>query len=197
MLEPYQLGAQQRGAEMQQDELREAYQSSISRLATGVSVITTRAPDGLSGMTASAVASLSLQPLQLLVCIASHLPTAVAIQQSGAFAVNVLADQDEELAIHFATRQSDKFAAVGYSEEHGVPVLDAAMAYFVCDVAEALPGGDHTIFVGDVRDCHSQSDRSPLIYFDRGFGSLRRHEYSAAARFAEELRQRNELVMMW
>lgn len=182
---------------MQPDELREAYQSSISRLATGVSVITTRAPDGLSGMTASAVASLSLQPLQLLVCVANHLPTATAIRQSGMFAVNVLADEDEQLAIHFATRQPDKFATVGYSEEHGAPLLNAAMAHFVCEVAEALPGGDHTIFVGDVRHCHSQCERSPLIYFERGFGALHRRESSASAKFTEELRQRNELVMMW
>lgn len=182
---------------MQQAELEDAYLTAISRFATGVCVITTRTPDGLAGMTASAVTSLSLQPLQLLVCVANHLPTATAIRQHGRFAVNVLGHEEEHLAIHFSTRQPDKFAAVEYGEEHGVPLLDTAMAHFVCDVAETLPGGDHTIFVGDVRHCHSQHDRRPLIYFDRGFGTVRRPGDSESTELIDELRQCNELVMMW
>lgn len=182
---------------MSQDEARENYQRAISRLATGVSIITTKASEGLSGMTASAVASLSLEPLQLIVCVANHLPTAAAIRESGKFAVNVLDDECEQIAIHFATRQPDKFATVDYRMEHGVPLLDVAIAHFVCDVAEALPGGDHTIFVGDIVNCHSHADRSPLIYFERGFGSLRRHEYSISSALIAELRERSQLVMMW
>jgi flavin reductase (DIM6/NTAB) family NADH-FMN oxidoreductase RutF len=52
-------------------------------------------------------------------------------------------------------------------------VLKDAIAAVVCDVAEALPGGDHTIFVGDVRQWAHKADCRPLVHFAGGFGSLR------------------------
>jgi flavin reductase (DIM6/NTAB) family NADH-FMN oxidoreductase RutF len=53
-----------------------------------------------------------------------------------------------------------------------VPVLRDAIATVVCDVAEALPGGDHTIFVGNVRHFEHKVECRPLLYFAGGFGSL-------------------------
>ncbi len=66
------------------------FRATMSRLATGVSVITTRSGSTPIGMTASAVSALSLDPLQLLVCIGNHLYTRTAIAEHGRFAVNVL-----------------------------------------------------------------------------------------------------------
>ncbi|WP_406432939.1 flavin reductase family protein [Streptomyces sp. NBC_00631] len=149
------------------------FRATMARLVTGVSVITTRSGSTPIGMTASAVSSLSLAPLQLLVCIANHLYTRTAIAQHGRFAVNVLGEDSESLARNFAMSKPDKFVGVKTIEEHGVPVLKDAIAAVVCDVAEALPGGDHTIFVGDVRYCAHRLDSRPLIHFAGGFGALR------------------------
>jgi 3-hydroxy-9,10-secoandrosta-1,3,5(10)-triene-9,17-dione monooxygenase reductase component len=158
-------------ADASQDEVT-IYRAAISRFSTGVAVITTSSAHGPIGMTASAVSSLSLEPLRLLTCIANHLFTRTAISQHGRFAVNVLGHSDEYLARHFARRQKDKFSTVEYGEDHGVPVLDRAIAHFVCDVAETLPGGDHTIFVGDVRHCDYVENSRPLVYFDTKFSTL-------------------------
>ncbi|MGP4091402.1 flavin reductase family protein [Streptomyces sp. KR55] len=144
----------------------------MSRLATGVSVITTRSGRTPIGMTASAVSALSLDPLQLLVCIGNHLYTRTAIADHGRFAVNVLGEDSEPLARNFAVSKPDKFAGIETFDDHGVPVLKAAIAAVVCDVAEALPGGDHTIFVGDVRYCAHRVEGRPLVYFAGGFGAL-------------------------
>ncbi|MDX3767725.1 flavin reductase family protein [Streptomyces sp. NBC_01707] len=149
------------------------FRAAMSRLATGVSVITTRSGGTPIGMTASAVSALSLDPLQLLVCIGNHLYTRTAIAEHGRFAVNILGEDSEPLARNFAVSKPDKFAGVEICDDHGVPVLKDAIAAVVCDVAEALPGGDHTIFVGDVRYCAHSGDVRPLLYFAGGFGSLR------------------------
>ncbi|SED44950.1 flavin reductase family protein [Streptomyces melanosporofaciens] len=148
------------------------FRATMSRLATGVSVITTRSGDTPIGMTASAVSALSLDPLQLLVCIANHLYTRTAIAEHGRFAVNVLGEDSEALARNFAASKPDKFAGVETFDDHGVPVLQDAIAVIVCDVAEALPGGDHTIFVGDVRYCDHRTECRPLLHFAGGFGTL-------------------------
>jgi 3-hydroxy-9,10-secoandrosta-1,3,5(10)-triene-9,17-dione monooxygenase reductase component len=149
-----------------------AFRATMSRLASGVSVITTRAGSARIGITASAVAALSLDPLQLLVCIGNHLYTRTAIAEHGRFAVNVLGQDSEELARNFAAPRADKFAGVETYEDHGVPVLKEAIAAVVCDVSAALPGGDHTIFVGDARHFEHKTEARPLVYFAGRFGVM-------------------------
>ncbi|MFE5139946.1 flavin reductase family protein [Streptomyces fagopyri] len=148
------------------------FRATMGRLVTGVSVITTRSGSTPIGMTASAVSALSLAPLQLIVCIANRLYTRTAIAEHGRFAVNVLGEDSEILARNFAMSKPEKFAGVETIDDHGVPVLKDAIAAVVCDVAEALPGGDHTIFVGDVRYCTHRVDSRPLVHFAGDFGAL-------------------------
>jgi flavin reductase (DIM6/NTAB) family NADH-FMN oxidoreductase RutF len=149
------------------------FREAISHFATGVTVITTLHEGRPAGMTASAVASLSLDPVLLLVCINTNLPTHLAIESSRCFVVNVLGEGDQELAMHFARRSDDKFAGIALKEGFELPVLEDAIAYFVCDVHEMYPGGDHSIFTGLVRDCGAKPGRRPLVYFRSGFGSIR------------------------
>ncbi|MBM0126749.1 flavin reductase family protein [Pimelobacter simplex] len=153
-------------------ELANAYRLAISNFSTGVAIITTNTDAGPAGMTASAVASLSIDPLQLLVCIKSDLPTRHAIEESGRFAVNVLGEGQEQLALQFATPRPDKFANVALRDGFDVPVLKSSIAHFVCRLSAALPGGDHTIMVGDVVDCDHVVDAEPLVYYSRRFSNL-------------------------
>jgi 3-hydroxy-9,10-secoandrosta-1,3,5(10)-triene-9,17-dione monooxygenase reductase component len=155
-------------------ELQGRYRDAIARFATGVTVITASEGERLAGMTASAVASLSLEPLLLLVCVSNHLPTHAALERSRRFAVNVLGEGDDELALRFARPGTDKFAGLRVTHEHGAPLLDRAIAHFVCDVHEQLPGGDHSIFIGAVRHCRHVPGRRPLLYFASEFGGIKR-----------------------
>jgi len=149
------------------------FREAISHFATGVTVITTMRDGRPAGMTASAVTSLSLDPVLLLVCISNRLPTHEAIEDSRRFVVNVLGEGQQELALQFARPSPDKFAGIPLKEECDLPVLDDAIAWFVCDVHERFPGGDHSIFTGLVRECGAVRGRRPLLYFRSGFGSLR------------------------
>ena len=152
---------------------RQQFRRSISRFASGVTVITTFDRSGApAGMTASAVTSLSLDPVQLLVCISDGLPTLDSIRASGRFAVNVLAASHADLAMRFADPTADRFAGLGLREGWGSPVLADALAVFDCTVAEFVPGGDHTIVIGDVRACEHDPDGRPLVYWASGFADL-------------------------
>ncbi len=150
-----------------------AFREAISHFATGVTVITTLHEGRPAGMTASAVASLSLDPVLLLVCINHTLPTHRAIDASKRFVVNVLGEEHEDLARHFARPSPDKFAGVDLKPGHELPILARAIAYFVCDVHERFPGGDHSIFIGHVRECGATPGRRPLLYFRSRFGALK------------------------
>lgn len=151
---------------------QQRFRAAIARFATGVTVITTQTDDGPAGMTASAVTSLSLNPVLLLICVSTHLPTHTALEHSQRFAVNVLGEGDESLARCFATPAENKFAGLAVDDAEGVPVLRDALAHFVCDVHERHPGGDHSIFIGAVRECAYVPDRRPLLYWSSEFGAL-------------------------
>jgi 3-hydroxy-9,10-secoandrosta-1,3,5(10)-triene-9,17-dione monooxygenase reductase component len=148
-----------------------AFRATMSRLPSGVSVITTQAGDTPVGMTASSVTALSLDPLQLIVCVGNHLFTRKAIADHGSFGVNVLGEGSQELARRFAAN-GDRFAGVDYDAQHGVPVLREAIASVVCEVAAELPGGAHTIFVGAARTFDHRGTGRPLIHFCGEFGRI-------------------------
>jgi len=159
-----------------------AFREAISHFATGVTIVTTTIEGRPAGMTASAVCSLSLAPVLLLVCIDNRLATHRAIDASRRFAVNVLGEDGEELARRFAQRAEDKFEGVALHEGSDPPILADAIAHFVCDVHERVPGGDHSIFIGEVLTCAAEPGRRPLLYYRSRFGSWRD---PAAAHFEE------------
>lgn len=145
----------------------------IGHFPSGVSVVTTRRPDGSAcGLTASAVCSLSLRPTMLLVCIDKRSDTHDCIAASGVFAVNVLADgKGETLARHFAMGEpGERFTGIAFRDEHtGAPVLDEALAWMDCRVADRAEGGDHTVFMGEVLAADA-AEGTPLVYYRGGYG---------------------------
>jgi len=148
-------------------ELQRAYRTTIGHFATGVTVVTTTGPGGPAGMTTNAVASLSLDPLLLLVCFDRDSRTLEVVRDSRRFAVNVLRAGDVELAAVFASKRvaREKFESVTHTEAHGVPVLDDALAWIACELRELVAGGDHVIGIGDVVGMSGASDGEPLIWF--------------------------------
>ena len=147
---------------------RRAYRDAIGHFATGVTIVTTTGPDGPAGMTTNAVASLSLDPLLLIVCFDRRSRTLDVVRASERFAVNVLRDGDQDLAALFASKRvaREKFESVTHSESHGVPVLDGALAWIACELRELLPGGDHEIGIGEVIGMGvEREDDDPLIYY--------------------------------
>ena len=150
------------------------YRDTIGRFATGVAVVTATGPEGPAGMTTNAVASLSLDPVLLLVCFDLQSRTLDIVQQSRAFAVNILGAGDEELAAVFASKRvaREKFDSVTHRETHGVPVLDSALAWIACSLVELRPAGDHMIGIGEVIGMAVQDERSPLVFYRGRYNSI-------------------------
>jgi 3-hydroxy-9,10-secoandrosta-1,3,5(10)-triene-9,17-dione monooxygenase reductase component len=151
------------------------FREVIGNFATGVTIVTAHGPDGPAGLTTNAVTSLSLDPLLILVCFDNTSRTLPVVRETGRFAVNMLRAGNEELATLFASKrvQSEKFEAVTHNVAHGVPVLDDALAWIVCDVHDLFPGGDHTIGVGAVTAAGVADDAGePLVFFRGAWRAL-------------------------
>lgn len=151
------------------DEFRQA----LAHFASGVTVVTTVDSAGsLHGLTVSAFCSVSLSPPLVLVCVEKATASHYAFLESGAFAVNMLSEDQSDVSEHFATPVADKFSSIGHRRGiEGVPVLLNALASLECRIVNDFDGGDHTIFVGRVESSELRGG-APLIYFHHGYHRL-------------------------
>ena len=157
-----------------EDQLRTAFIDAMSRVVTGVTIVTTAGPAGRFGQTVSAICSVSADPPMVLCCINGRSPICDAIRQNGRFAVNVLAADQAEISDVFAGRSPDhgRFdfgVGVWLDDDNGLPLLLDGVASFACEMEEGYPAGSHTIFVGRVLDVVAV-DRTPLLYMTRTYG---------------------------
>ncbi len=149
----------------------EGFQRAVGRFASGVTVVTTRSSVGLRGITASSFTFVSSEPPLVLVCIVGTSTFVPLIAETGAFAVNILAEDDEFLADRFANRAplvSATFSGVPYiTAATGAPLLRGAVAWFDCRLHATYDGGDHRIFVGQVVAFAEQEGEPLLVYRSR------------------------------
>lgn len=149
------------------------FRMAMGRLATGVTVVSVRAADGrAAGMTASAVASLSLEPPMVLVCVGHAGVLHQALTSAEIFGIAILAEDQEATSRRFATRETQHFDGLDCAvSPGGLPVLPGTLAYLECRRRASLPGGDHTIVTGTV-EWATAADGRPLLYFTGGYRRL-------------------------
>lgn len=142
----------------------------LAHFATGVTVVTARSGPLLAGMTANAIASISVDPPLMMASIAYKAETHGAILGSHAFAINVLTAEQQNLAECFAqpttATKLTRFCDAAWEEaETGSPILDGALAFFDCRLTARHDGGDHTIFLGEIVAAGVREDAEPLLWY--------------------------------
>lgn len=151
------------------------YRRVLSQLAGGVALVTARGPAGEPcGLTATSLCSVSLEGPLVLVSVDQASNTHLGIQASGAYAVNLLARDQEELAVRFAREDPEKFRGLEVGERvTGSPVLEAALAHLDCTVERAVEAGDHTLFIGRVEAADvREGGGEPLVHHLGRYGTL-------------------------
>ncbi|HEX9459970.1 MAG TPA: flavin reductase family protein [Thermoanaerobaculia bacterium] len=149
------------------------FKLALSHFASGVTVVTTAHDGRQYGMTVASFASLSLHPPLVLVCIERSVKTHDAIAAAGKYGVSILSSTQTDISSKFASRSDDKFDGVELIEgDLDVPLIAGALTAIECRVYDRLPGGDHTIFIGEVMKIHTQ-EGDPLLYFRSGYREMR------------------------
>lgn len=154
----------------------EDFKGALGSWAAGVTVVTTRHEGLVYGITVSSFSSLSMDPLLVLVCLADSNRLPRMIEDSGHFAVSILAEGQEAISGFFAVSGREPVAAYTDFETTGwvtgSPLIAGAIAHLDCEVDRMVPGGDHTIAIGRVVGAAFNPERKPLIYYRRGYRSL-------------------------
>jgi flavin reductase (DIM6/NTAB) family NADH-FMN oxidoreductase RutF len=153
-----------------------SFRHSMGHFATGVTIMTTTAAGRMHGMTVSAFASQSLDPLLILVSVERSTVMHQLITQSRAFAINILDEHGEGTARFFADNarlNGPEFKEGSYHlGTTSSPILEEATGFLEATVEQTLDAGDHTIIVGRVVALKVVRDAAPLIYYRSGYRSL-------------------------
>ena len=161
----------------------QALRQALGAFATGVTIVTTRDPEGRPvGLTANSFNSVSLSPPLVLWSLALNSQNLDAFRKAPTFVVHILAAGQEDLSARFAARGIDKFAGLAFGDgPGGAPLLEGCAARFLCQSTFEYEGGDHAIFVGRVIDL-VLSPTAPLIFHAGRYGRV----VPAAGRFVPE-----------
>jgi flavin reductase len=161
--------------------MKTEFLQGMAKAAQSVCVVTTDGIGGKSGVTVSAMTSVSVDTPRpsLLVCIHGDSSACDRIRTNRAFCANLLAEDQAEIADVFAGRTGlsgeEKFAVGAWHPgETGCPMLDDPIAAFDCKLVHDILVGSHRVFVGEVEAVRLVRDEKPLIYFDRGYARAAR-----------------------
>lgn len=147
------------------------FRQVLGHFPTGVTVVTASTPDGPVGLSIGSFSSLSLDPPLVLFCAGRTSTTWPRIRDAGAFCVNILAEDQEDICRVFAGRGTDKFSGIGWRPSLvGAPLLYGCLASLDCRVEATHVGGDHDIVVGRVVDLGLHRQGGPLVFFRGGYG---------------------------
>ncbi|SES15153.1 flavin reductase family protein [Sphingobium sp. YR768] len=155
----------------------EIFRRALSRLAAGVSIVSTGSTGNRRGVTATAVCSVSAGPPTILACVNTATGTCKMIQEKGLFAINLLAEHHKPVAEVFAGRGGlqgeDRFEHGDWiaGDLHDLPILGSALAALECRVDNMVEAGTHAVFFGVIESAYF-AENPPLIFHDGRFHVL-------------------------
>lgn len=150
------------------------FRRACGLFATGVAVLTTRAPEGAPhGITINSFSSLSLTPPLVMVAIDRDCTFLNVFEASGSYAVNILREEQLDLSIRFAQLPEGRFTGVSWSPGiTGSPLIDGVLGSLDCRTLEVIDAGDHRVLIGEVVEVGIAEGR-PLVFFGSEYASLK------------------------
>jgi len=146
------------------------FRKAMGCFATGVTIITVDLDGEVHGMTANAFASVSLDPMLVLVCVDHTTRTHAHLHAKKRFGINVLSEDHRAISEYYArperTHENAEIEAGARFDRttHGTPILHGALAYLECRLQSSEQAGDHAIFIAEVEDVVVR-DGNPLLFF--------------------------------
>lgn len=151
------------------------FRQSLGAFPTGVCLVTTISGDGKpEGMTINSFSSVSLSPPLILWSVREAARSAEVFLCAPHFVLSVLAEDQYDLAAHFARPSADKFEQWHDAFDTGLgdcPRLKRSVATYECRLYSTHQEGDHTILVGRVEH-FSHEEKPPLMFHNGRMGSM-------------------------
>ncbi|NLI28136.1 MAG: hypothetical protein GX413_12290 [Acetobacter sp.] len=151
------------------------FREAMAHVSSAVSIVTTDGEAGRTGMTVSAVCSVTDTPPTLLVCINRNSRSHDIFLHNGVFCVNVLNADHQELSGLFASKadQESRFSqAIWHKGVTGSPILEDAVVSFDCRIDTISDVGTHSVIFGVIQNIEIRHSCQALVYFRRRYHAL-------------------------
>lgn len=149
------------------------FRETLSRFATGLTVVSAMDRDQPVGLAVNSFTSVSLDPPLIAFCAAHTSTTWPKVRAAGGFCVNVLSEDQEQVARAFAVSGGDKFQGLGWRPSPGGwPLIEGVLAWIDCRIETMYPAGDHVIVVGRVIELDAEGNRGPMVFFASDYRTL-------------------------
>jgi 3-hydroxy-9,10-secoandrosta-1,3,5(10)-triene-9,17-dione monooxygenase reductase component len=142
----------------------------MGAFCSGITIVAGIEDDEPVGFACQSFASVSLEPPLVLFCVATTSRSWPRIRSSGRFAVNVLAEDQQDVSARFGKPGADKFSGLEWHRTPWGPSIAGVLATVLCDVEDVHRAGDHDIVVGRVRQLWTARTNGPLLYFRGSYG---------------------------
>ncbi|SDI99450.1 flavin reductase family protein [Natribacillus halophilus] len=151
------------------------FRQAMGKFSTGITIITTEDDGKPHGMTANAFMSVSMDPKLVAISVDHKTNMYEKMINAKKYAVSILETSQEDISRLFAKQMAGK-ENFHFSTFHNLPVIPGALVHLACDVVQEVKAGDHTIFIGEVKDLamEHQEEKEPLLYYRGHYNALRR-----------------------
>jgi flavin reductase (DIM6/NTAB) family NADH-FMN oxidoreductase RutF len=158
-----------------------SFRRALGHFPTGVCVVTSQVDGARIGMTVSSFNSLSLEPPLVLFSIDAGATSLPLWRKAEGYAINVLAENQKDLSDRFAKSGSNKWEGTTYAEGlFGAPALPGVAAVLECAAWATHAGGDHVLFIAEVKRFRTSSGRRPLVFSKGRYAKLHETEFAAS-----------------
>lgn len=156
----------------------QSFKHAMRHCAGAVALVTVGREHGhRTGLTVTAVCSLSDDPPSLLVCVNRNASAHPRIREERGFAVSFLSEEHMALALTFSGQKGvdgdDRFGFGRWTTAvTGAPILEDALVSFDCELRQEFETKTHSVFIGDVRDVSFRCEARPLVYLRSAFHNV-------------------------
>ena len=156
---------------MDLDPVKKEFLLAMRGITSTVTVISAKDGENKQAMTATSVASLSLDPPTMLICINHEASIHDVIKKGLGFCINILSVGQEDLAdiCSIKEKEAERFLEGNWSESDGIPYNKDSQSNMFCNCIKAIEHTTHTIYLGEIIEVFNQSSFKPLLYKDGNY----------------------------
>lgn len=147
------------------------FRNSVGHFASGITIATVAHEDEVYGMTVNAFMSVSMDPPLVLVSADNGTTWHEKASQSDRYGASILSEEQIELSNHFAGKTEEDIE-IPLMWRNETPLIEEAIAHFVCRIVDAHPAGDHTLYIGEIEYLNYEGGK-PLLFYTGEYGALK------------------------
>lgn len=156
---------------MDPEPIKKEFLQAMRGITSTVTVVSAKNGENKQAMTATSVASLSLDPPSMLICVNQEASIHEVMEEGLGFCINILSLGQENLAniCSIKEKEEQRFSEGNWSELENIPYNSDSQSNLFCNCVQVIQHKTHTIYVGEVTKVFNKNTFDPLLYKDGNY----------------------------